>query len=279
MRSRTIAVNAGPRSSRLYHLAELDLHPEGPPCGLVLAQAHRRSGAVQHGHPREPGQGLLEELELLARISGVSCWLRPVTLPPGRARLATSPASTGSVALTMTIGIVVVAARPRARAPGRRRRSRPPCCRTRSAAISAKRSGAAFGPAVLDDDVLALDVTQPFQAVGEHATMCAAATGVVVIKTRRGQSSVASGRPATGASTATPVNPLMNASRSIIGSPPVSLEPFEAVIRSPGPPAAGARRDRQAERLGGLEVDHQLERGGLLDREVAGFVPLKMRST
>ena len=33
----------------------------------------------------------------------------PVTLPPGRARLATSPLPTGSPTLTMTIGIVRVA--------------------------------------------------------------------------------------------------------------------------------------------------------------------------
>ena len=33
----------------------------------------------------------------------------PVTLPPGRARLATRPAPTGSPALTITMGMVVVA--------------------------------------------------------------------------------------------------------------------------------------------------------------------------
>ena len=33
----------------------------------------------------------------------------PVTFPSGRARLATSPAATGSPALTMTMGIVLVA--------------------------------------------------------------------------------------------------------------------------------------------------------------------------
>jgi len=41
--------------------------------------------------------------------------------------------------------------------------------------------------------------------------------------------------------------------------------------RSPDPPAAGATGDGQAERLGGLEVDHELELGRLLDREVAGL--------
>ena len=35
--------------------------------------------------------------------------LRPVTLPPGRARLATSPAPSGSPATAKTIGMVEVA--------------------------------------------------------------------------------------------------------------------------------------------------------------------------
>jgi hypothetical protein len=44
---------------------------------------------------------------------------------------------------------------------------------------------------------------------------------------------------------------------------------------------AGAReeewRHRKAERLGGLEVEDQLEFRGLLDRQSAGFSPLRMR--
>src|SRR5215813_563219 len=36
-------------------------------------------------------------------------------------------------------------------------------------------------------------------------------------------------------------------------------------------PPQHRRRDRQAERLGGLEVDDQLELGGLLDRKVTGL--------
>ena len=35
--------------------------------------------------------------------------LSPVTFPPGRARLATSPAPTGSALVAMTMGIVLVA--------------------------------------------------------------------------------------------------------------------------------------------------------------------------
>ena len=37
-------------------------------------------------------------------------WVTPVTLPPGRLRLATSPIWTGSLPVSNTIGIVVVAA-------------------------------------------------------------------------------------------------------------------------------------------------------------------------
>ena len=37
------------------------------------------------------------------------------------------------------------------------------------------------------------------------------------------------------------------------------------------------RRHVEAERLGGLEVDHQLELGGLLHRQVGGFSPLRIR--
>src|SRR5215467_5083387 len=34
-------------------------------------------------------------------------------------------------------------------------------------------------------------------------------------------------------------------------------------------------RDRQPERLGGLEIDHQLELGRLLDRQIGRFRPLQ----
>src|SRR4030095_4996282 len=40
-------------------------------------------------------------------------------------------------------------------------------------------------------------------------------------------------------------------------------------------PRQQRRRDRQAERLGGLEVDDQLELGGLLDRKVSRLRPLE----
>jgi len=41
--------------------------------------------------------------------SSAVIWDKPVTLPPGRARVSTNPLATGSPAATITIGIVLVA--------------------------------------------------------------------------------------------------------------------------------------------------------------------------
>src|SRR5437879_3292730 len=41
------------------------------------------------------------------------------------------------------------------------------------------------------------------------------------------------------------------------------------IIQSPDPPVAAATGDRETERLGGLQVDHELELRGLLDREIS----------
>src|SRR5262245_20698455 len=47
-----------------------------------------------------------------SRFGAISsdAWVTPVTLPPGRLRLATSPILTGSAAVSKTIGMVLVAA-------------------------------------------------------------------------------------------------------------------------------------------------------------------------
>src|SRR5947209_16214865 len=43
-------------------------------------------------------------------ITSTYNWVTPVTLPPGRLRLATRPICTGSLAVVKTMGIVVIAA-------------------------------------------------------------------------------------------------------------------------------------------------------------------------
>ena len=92
----------------------------------------------------------------------------PVTLPPGRLRLATRPVLTGSMPVVKTIGIVAVAAlatgaaMPFAMITATWRR-------TRSAAIPGSRSSLKVGPAILDGDVLTLDETGLVQALPERA--------------------------------------------------------------------------------------------------------------
>ena len=66
--------------------------------------------------------------------------LTPVTLPPGRLRLATRPSLTGSPPVAKTIGIVVVAALAASAEGVSAARSRPPAGEPRSAASAGSRS-------------------------------------------------------------------------------------------------------------------------------------------
>ena len=96
--------------------------------------------SVKIANRRRPGTSSRKSSSLLPAVSG--CWLdRPVTLPPGRARLATMPLPTGSPAVANTIGIADVACfAARTAWSVMRRRITSTFSRTNSAAISAKRS-------------------------------------------------------------------------------------------------------------------------------------------
>src|SRR5262249_14404602 len=76
--------------------------------------------------------------------------LMPVTLPPGRLRLVTSPSSTGSNPAVNTIGIVAVVAFAAGAAGPSRRSGPPPNRRVRSPARAADHR-----PTIFDGDVLA----------------------------------------------------------------------------------------------------------------------------
>jgi hypothetical protein len=72
-----------------------------------LAQVEQHGGAADVGEDADAGEpgdhGAQEPSRFAARSV---CWIeRPVTLPPGRDRLATRPAPTGSPAAAKTIGI------------------------------------------------------------------------------------------------------------------------------------------------------------------------------
>ena len=77
----------------------------------------------------------------LLEFSSVAKLEFPVTLPPGRARLATKPAPTGSPLLAITIGIVAVAFLAANAGGGPVATIRSTLRRIRSAASSGRRSG------------------------------------------------------------------------------------------------------------------------------------------
>src|SRR5262249_50719687 len=95
--------------------------------------------------------------------------LTPVTLPPGRLRLATRPRLTGSSLLVKTIGIVLVAAMATSA------ELLPPVCRDHTYLRRNKTSRerrqpiqSSLRPAIFDRDVLTLDVTDLVQATPER---------------------------------------------------------------------------------------------------------------
>ena len=224
------------------------------------------------------GRVSLRSWSCLARISGVSCWLRPVTLPPGRAKLATSPVFTGSVALTMTIGIVVVARLAASAGAWEEATITSTLLPHEVGGHLGEALGAALGPAVLDDDVLAFDVTQLFQAFRERrGDVCGG-------RRRRGHQypDAASLRRRLG---------IGGDRRQHCSDGHLSDEraPVHHWIISmlPGNRSTGrhsitwsarssiGRWDREAECLGGLEIDHQLELRRLLDGQVTRLAALE----
>ena len=97
----------------------------------------------------------------------------PVTLPPGRFRLATRPDLTGSPPCVKTIGIVVVAALAASAAGRAGRDDHGHLRRTRSAASAGKSIVLALRPAILDRHVPALDIAGFAQALAERGQQCA----------------------------------------------------------------------------------------------------------
>src|SRR5262249_44600870 len=95
--------------------------------------------------------------------------LTPVALPPGRARLATSPSLTGSSATRKTIGVVVVAALAASAAPGTSGAITATRLPTRSVMSDGKRLYPPQ-PVILDRHVLAVDIAGLVEALTECST-------------------------------------------------------------------------------------------------------------
>ena len=95
--------------------------------------------------------------------------LTPVRLPPGRARLATRPSLTGSSPTTKTMGIVVVAALAANAAGGSDRDDHGDLPANQFGRQRRQPIGLTLGPAVFDRHVLALDIAGFLQALAECA--------------------------------------------------------------------------------------------------------------
>ena len=77
---------------------------------LIVRAAFRKLRVHQHGDGEQHWEQVRAAAPAFSRSTSVPKKLTPVTLPPGRLRLATKPALTGSPPIVKTIGIVVVAA-------------------------------------------------------------------------------------------------------------------------------------------------------------------------
>ena len=111
-RSATIALRARSKSSGPVHALRSERHPHG--LRRLLGLAPRECVDVARPVPEHPHSGKTRErlpLSISSRLplSSRERVVSPVTLPPGRARVATNPRPTGSPPVAMTIGMLVVA--------------------------------------------------------------------------------------------------------------------------------------------------------------------------
>ena len=204
-----------------------------------------------------PGSAWLSRSSILGVSSGASD-VKPVMLPPGRARLATSPSPTGSDITGTTIGIVRVACWA-ARACGVAKATmRSTFMRTRSFARLVKRSCLPSADRYSMMNILPLDIAQLAHALQEGIARLAKFGRV---ERCGGQETDARHfRRLLGVRRKRPRQ--RRAAKKSDELPPLS---FNHLIS----PREKCRRDGQAERLGSLEVDHELKFGGLLDRQIS----------
>ena len=120
-------------------------------CSAMAPTPNRRSPTR-----RSLGTASLSISSLLVFRSGAKLE-KPVTLPPGRARLATRPSATASPTATITMGIVVVAFFAAVAGPVPKTTIRSTLRRTKSAASSGPRPSFPSRKPILDGEILSLN--------------------------------------------------------------------------------------------------------------------------
>ena len=257
---------------------------------------------VQRTAIREtPGHELLEQLQPLAGHARCDAGAVPVTFPPGRARLATSPSSDriaddrhddgdrrrrllarpgrGAVptaTMTSTLSRTSSAASPGAAQLARRRIG------TRSRCSGPRRSPSSRSPCAEGFDRWVAprsSRTRGSRSASTFPACCAsAASGAArapaseVSRKRRRSMLGWWGRRRSGVN----VEDQATAGRDL-DITPVRCEGWllDHLIR----PRQQRRWDREAERLGGLQVDHEVRTVGCSTGRSAGFAPLRILST
>src|SRR5262245_15677653 len=229
----------------------------------VNTDADRESaGSLSRATRPRSGTTCVSICNRLLMISASGIWVSPVTFPPGRARLATRPTRTGSSSAVMTIGIVVVAFLAASAAgllPAKitstfRRTNSDAKLGNRSTLPSAQRSSTwRFCPSTQPRSRM------PFQ---KASRLCRPPSRVAIPRIpTRGPFASGCAFAASGATS----EPRVSQHRNVRGS----------LLDHLIPPQQHRLRDRQAQRLGGLEIDEQLELGGLLDRQIGRLCTLE----
>ena len=208
-------------SRSLVAVSDVDLQPETcapPPAasfnfGSVIAIGRVHEQADRRGR-RAPARAAVPAASPPAALTRT---LTPVTLPPGRLRLATRPSLTGSSPVAKTIGIVVVAALA-ASAAG----VLPPV--DDHGHLAADQIGRqrrqpvvlALRPAIFDRDVAALDVAGSRSGPGgTRPRACANCGGMLAMRNPITGIAGCCARAASGHAAAAPPSSVMNSRRLI----------------------------------------------------------------
>ena len=191
--------------------------------------------------------------------------LMPVRLPPGRARLATRPASTGSPPPMKTIGIVEVALFAASTAGCRRCHDHVDLAADEVGGQCGQPIIAALRPAVFDRHILSLDIAGFAQSLAERGHKRCNRRRARCCRGSRSPASPSAARAAARAAVIAPPSSSINSRRS-------SLDDLVGA-------GEDRWRDRQAERLAVLRLMTSSNLVGCWTGRSAGLAPFRILAT